>query len=495
MLLHQLLEGLPGTSMTANAAVRITGITHDSRRVEPGFLFVAIRGANADGSRFIGEAFSRGAAAVASESAPGPSPAGPVIEVGDARAFLAAAAARFYGYPTRRLKLAAVTGTNGKTTTAFLVDAILRSAGLKPVLAGTIGMRAAGEFVPNPHTTPEAPDLMRFLKEAADEGCTHGVMEVSSHALAMKRVLGAKFAAAIFCNLTPEHLDFHGDMETYYQAKRLLFVPEGGNDVRTAIVNTDDAYGRRLARETACAVLRFGESESADIRLMEARYETSGSTLRLRTPRGEVQLQTRLVGRPNGYNILAAAGASLAMGIDLAAIRDGIERLDGIPGRMEKVEAGQRFTVIVDYAHTPDALEKLLETLRSLPHGRIITVFGCGGDRDREKRPVMGRIAGRLSQLVIATSDNPRSENPLRILEQIESGLRQGSAEFQLVPDRRQAIERALAAARANDVVVIAGKGHETQQIAGGRTIPFDDRLVAAQILGLSDHDGGGRNQ
>jgi len=306
---------------------------------------------------------------------------------------------------------------------------------------------------------------------------------VSSHALALKRVFGTRFVIGVFSNLTPEHLDFHRDMESYYQAKRLLFLPEGENQVELAVINTDDPWGRRLASEVPCPVLCYGLSANAKVRVLGFHLQANGSDLRIATPKGDIQLRTRLIGRPNVYNVLAAVASAIGLGMELADIRSGIEELGGVSGRMELIDCGQPFIVAVDYAHTPDALEKALETLTHLPHGKIITVFGCGGDRDRTKRPVMGEIASRMSDYVFATSDNPRSESPAQILAEIEQGLQRGKAKYHLLVDRREAIATAISEAGQGDVVLIAGKGHEDYQILGNRTIPFDDRVVARDIL------------
>jgi UDP-N-acetylmuramoyl-L-alanyl-D-glutamate--2,6-diaminopimelate ligase len=314
-------------------------------------------------------------------------------------------------------------------------------------------------------------------------GATHGALEVSSHALALKRVLGIKFAIGVFSNLTPDHLDFHNDMESYYQAKRLLFVPEGENRVDLAAVNIDDPWGERLAGEVPCPVLRYGFRSEANVRALDLRQGTRNSDLRIATPEGELSLRSGLIGRPNAYNILAAVSASIGLRIPLESVRAGIESSQGVPGRMERVDCGQPFTVVVDYAHTPDALEKALETLSQLPHRKIITVFGCGGDRDRKKRPLMGEIASRRSNRVIVTSDNPRTEDPERFLSEIEPGLKSGGGDYSRIADRREAIGVALHEAGEGDVVLIAGKGHETYQVIGTEAFPFDDRSIAREIL------------
>jgi UDP-N-acetylmuramyl-tripeptide synthetase len=405
------------------------------------------------------------------------------LTVPDARRFLAEVSDLFYGHPSEKLGLVAITGTNGKTTTSYLMDSIFRHAGIHACLVGTIGMRIGAKSFPSAHTTPESSDLTRFLHDAVKDGCTHGALEVSSHSLSLKRVFGTQFQAGVFMNLTRDHLDFHKDMESYFRAKQLLFSDPNGNRTQTAIINIDDPYGQRLEREIRCQTLSFGFDPNAKIHVLNHQSRVDGTDLTVQIPSGEIRYRLQLVGRPNIYNTMAATGAALALGIDAQAIQKGIEGLEGVPGRVERIDAGQPFTVVVDYAHSPDALENLLHTMAQLPHERLITVFGCGGDRDRTKRPIMGEIAVRMSDLVIATSDNPRSENPLEILKEIEVGMHQGPAPYKIVPDRRQAIEEAIFAARTGDVVVIAGKGHEDYQVLGDQTIHFDDREVARELI------------
>ncbi len=483
MLLEDIIARTSGAELSGDPRTRIDGISYDSRSVEKGFLFVAIKGEKTDGMRYLEQAVARGAAALACETLPASRMTIPALKVSDARKFLAEAALIFFRDPTRELRLVAITGTNGKTTTSYLLDSIFRQAKLKSCLVGTVGLRIGDRPFPAIHTTPEASDLMSFLRQAADAGCTHGALEVSSHALVLKRVYGAGFSAGVFTNLTPEHLDFHGNMESYYRAKRLLFVPEGGNQLGRAVINIDDPYGLRLCAEVSRPPVTYGFSAQADIRVLAQENFTSGSRLRLAIPGGELEIGSHLAGRPNVYNVMASIGAALGLGIEPGLIRGGIESLEGVPGRMELIEAGQDFSVFVDYAHTPDALQKLLETVAGLPHHRIITVFGCGVDRDRTKRPVMGDIAGRMSNFVVATSDNPRSEIPEKILAEIEPGLRRASARYELIADRREAIARALSMARRGDMVVIAGKGHEDCQIVGDRSYPFDDRTVTRELI------------
>ena len=481
MLVEELLARIPDAKLLGDPRTRIEGVAYDSRRVKPGELFVAVKGQRTDGALFIREAVARGASVVASEGTGEDASGVPFLKVDDARLFLAQAASAFWGNPASELKLVAVTGTNGKTTTIHLVDAMLRAQGLKTCMVGTLGMRIGDRLLPSDRTTPESADLASFLREAVSCGCTHGTLEVSSHALALRRVYGMKFATGVFTNLTPDHLDFHGDMESYFRAKSALFTAAGANRIEAAVLNADDPFARRLEAGFSFPPLRYGFTSSSEIHVLESQTRIDGTDVRLATPAGELGARTRLPGRPNTYNIMAAAGAALTLGLGIEPIVHALETVRGVPGRMELVQAGQRFAVIVDYAHTPDALEKLLETVGQLSHRKVITVFGCGGDRDRTKRPVMGRIAVRLSSHVIVTSDNPRTEDPLAILSEIRAGLNQGPATYELTPDRREAIGRAVTMARPDDVVIIAGKGHETYQAIGRETVPFDDRAVARE--------------
>lgn len=483
MLLSFLLAQIPGIERQKNSAVEICGIAYDSRSVQKGDLFVAIKGEKADGANFISQAVQNGAAAVAAEGNTDPPPQIATIQVQDARRFLAEASRIFYGDPSAKLILTGITGTKGKTTISYLMESIYDRASLRSCLAGTIEMKIGDKKFHSSHTTPESTDLMKFLGQAVEAGCTHGVMEVSSHSLELQRVYKTKFAVGVFTNLTHDHLDFHGDMEKYFKAKRMLFSAENGNGIQSAVINTDDPYGKRLADEIPMPAVRFGFNERADIQAISYKSRFNGTILDCKTPAGKVRFNLHLVGQPNVYNVMAATGAALSLGLDLETIRAGIESLRGVPGRMELVDAGQDFSIIVDYAHSPDSLRNLLETVRQLPHEKLIAVFGCGGDRDRTKRPVMGEIAAGLSDFVFATSDNPRTENPLDILKEIEPGLKQGAAPYRIIPDRREAIASAISMAQRGDTVVIAGKGHEDYQIIGTKVIPFDDRKLARELV------------
>jgi UDP-N-acetylmuramoyl-L-alanyl-D-glutamate--2,6-diaminopimelate ligase len=483
MFLLEALEQIPEIDTTELLDAELRGISYDSRSVQRGDLFVAIRGEKADGARFVPQAVGKGAAAVASETKIEPDPGIPNFVVPDARKFLADISRIFYHDPSSKLSLVAITGTNGKTTTSYLMDSLFRRANIRSCLVGTLGMKIGEKAFHSEHTTPESSDLLKFLYRALEEGCTHGALEVSSHSLALKRVFGTRFSVGVFTNLTRDHLDFHKDMEGYFRAKQLLFSPENENRVESAVINTDDEYGTRLKNHVHCPAVCFGFSKDAEIHVLDYRSRTDGTDLDLATPMGKIEFHLRLIGRPNIYNVMAATGAALRLGIGLDDIRAGAEALEGVPGRVELVDAGQDFMVVVDYAHSPDALENLLKTVSQLPHQKLVTVFGCGGDRDRTKRPIMGEIATKMSDLVFATSDNPRSENPLDILNEIEAGLSRGPAPYEVIPDRRKAIRTAIWAAHAGDIVVIAGKGHEDYQIIGTSVLPFDDRKLARELI------------
>jgi UDP-N-acetylmuramoyl-L-alanyl-D-glutamate--2,6-diaminopimelate ligase len=490
--LGELVTRLEAAETKGDPTLEIADVTHDSRRAVPGTLFVAIRGLATDGNDFIEAARKKGAVAVCSEQAPRGE--GPWVRVRDAREALALLSAANLGDPARALELVGVTGTNGKTTTSYLVDSALRAAGETVGLVGTVEYRVGSRVAEAVRTTPEASDLQALLREMVDAGCRRAVLEVSSHSLALKRVHGIAFKVAVFTNLTRDHLDFHGDMDAYFAAKRLLFDrllrPDGH-----AIVNLDDDRAPELVRATRGKLWTYSLADpKADLLAEEIRLSMGGTRFRARTPLGALEIETALVGAFNVQNALAALGAGLALGLPQDAVQRGIAALKGVPGRMERVVAGQDFTVLVDYAHTDDALRNLLETVRSLAPRRVITVFGCGGDRDRTKRPLMGAVAARLSDVVILTSDNPRSEPPEAILEEVQRGIPQArGAEVHVIPDRRDAIARALEMGREGVVVVIAGKGHEPYQVLRDRTVPFDDRQVARDVLARLAGAGGKR--
>ncbi len=476
----------PAIEASPPAAGPVTGISYDSRGVQPGHVFVALKGQHADGTMFASQAMERGAVAVVSEAAAPPDVRIAWASVEDARLALAVIAAEFSGHPSREMRVVGITGTNGKTTTAHLVASIFEAAGIACGLLGTVGYRVGQETREATRTTPEAPEMQELLREMADRGCGACAMEVSSHALSLNRVEGMAFAAAVFTNLTRDHLDFHADMESYFQAKRRLFemLPRDA----PSLINIDDPRGASLT-EMAGRPLTYAVNRAADVTPGPLSYSLSGLAFDARTPRGAVRVRSSLVGRPNVYNILAAVSTATAMDLPLDAIEAGITALEGVPGRFQVVSGPKDdVTVVVDYAHTDDALRNLLETARPLADGRLLTVFGCGGDRDRTKRPLMGAVAGRLSDVIVITSDNPRSEDPARIIEEIRRGItgdsrRDPTQQLLTIADRREAIARAVEIARAGDLVLITGKGHEKYQVVGSQMLPFDDVAVAREAL------------
>ncbi|MGA8111591.1 MAG: UDP-N-acetylmuramoyl-L-alanyl-D-glutamate--2,6-diaminopimelate ligase [Acidobacteriaceae bacterium] len=475
----------------------IRSVEYDSRRVSPGSLFLAMLGGATDGNRYIGTAIEQGSTAIVTDSPAAfadtarsyPETAVAEIAAGNGRRAMAAIAANFFHHPEKQLALSGVTGTNGKTTTAFLLDAMLNVVGRKTVLVGTIENHVAGAVRPAPHTTPESRDLLGLFREGADAGATEAVMEVSSHALAQGRVHGFPYDVAIYTNLTQDHLDYHGTMANYFAAKRALFDGSLGAPPRIAVINREDPYGAELAtvaRESGAQIFSYGLGDG-EFRAEEPQMTASGMTFRLVTPAGATTLRTKLTGRVNLYNLLAASGAAFARGLTLDQIAAGAAALACVPGRFQTVDAGQRFTVVVDYAHTDDALRNLTKLAREFVAGprpgRVVTLFGCGGDRDRAKRPKMGRAAGEGSDLVVLTSDNPRSEDPEAIMADALPGLVATGTKYLAEPDRARAIRLALEAAHPGDIVLIAGKGHEKEQVLRDRTIPFDDAEVATAIL------------
>jgi UDP-N-acetylmuramoyl-L-alanyl-D-glutamate--2,6-diaminopimelate ligase len=468
--------------LRAPGDMRVSGLAFDSRRVSSGDLFFCIAGAVTDGHLFADAAIAAGATALCVER---PTGAGPEIAVTDTRRAMGRIAAAFLDHPAEDLTLLGITGTNGKTTTAFLVESILRSAGRNPGLIGTVETRVGEVVHPGVRTTPESLDLQLVLSEFRDLGADSVAMEVTSHGLALHRTEGLVFEAATFTNLSQDHLDFHSSMEDYFSAKRSLFRPASA---RRAAVNIDDPYGRELVRTIKVPCLRFGGARDADVRPENVSVGPQGSDFVLITPMGDAKVATTLVGSFNVSNCLAAAATALQAGINLAAIDRGIRALRAVPGRFEAVDAGQPFGVVVDYAHTPDSLDNVLRAARGLAAargGRVLVVFGCGGDRDRSKRPLMGAVAARMADYVVVTSDNPRSEIPESIIGEVLEGVgaQRAQGADAVLSDRSEAIAHALHTAQQDDVVVIAGKGHETGQQFADRTIPFDDRSVARSAL------------
>ena len=470
------------TSLPAGLAEKqVGGLDYDSRRVGPGFLFFAFPGAHADGRQFAQAALEKGAVAVVSELAPPPPLQGSWIEVEHGRQALALAARKFYGNPDERLGLTGVTGTNGKTTTAFLIDSILRAAGKTTALVGTIEYRLAGEVRPAVNTTPESLDLYRIFHELEQAGGTHATMEVSSHALALGRVHGIHFHTAVFTNLTRDHLDFHHTMENYFQAKRLLFVPEGAPPPSWSVINFDDPRAREI--NPSGTVVRYGFQPGADLRGSDLEMSFQGLRFTIQYQAEEFTISSPMAGKINAYNILAASGAALSYGIDWDTIARGIAECPHVPGRFESVDEGQPFLVVVDYAHTDDALRNVISVARELHPKRVLTLFGCGGDRDRTKRPLMGAAAGEASDFVVLTSDNPRSEDPIAIMNDALVGLSRYDTPRVVELDRKKAIRAALHEAKPGDLVLLAGKGHEPYQVLKDRVIHFDDRETAREIL------------
>jgi UDP-N-acetylmuramoyl-L-alanyl-D-glutamate--2,6-diaminopimelate ligase len=477
----------PSSRVAAESTV-VTGVAYDSRAVAPGQVFVAVKGQHADGAAFAREALARGAVAIVAEGAAPADVRIPWVVVRDARLALAFLAAAFHGDPSREMRVIGITGTNGKTTTAYLLASILEAAGVRCGILGTVGYRIGDEIREATRTTPEAPDVQALLRAMVDRGCGACVLEVSSHALSLRRVDGMTFAAGVFTNLTRDHLDFHGGMEQYFRAKRRLFemLPRDA----PSLLNVDDPRGVALA-EVGGRPVTYAINRPADITPGPVASSLDGLAFDVRTPRGTVRVRSKLVGRPNVYNILAAVSTATALDLSFDAIERGLASLGGVPGRFEVVSGpNDEVTVVVDYAHTDDALRNLLETARPLARGRLLTVFGCGGDRDRTKRPLMGVVAGRLSDLIVITSDNPRSEDPNRIIEEIQRGItpdthRHNGAGVLTIVDRRAAIVKAIELARPGDMVLIAGKGHEKYQVIGDRVLPFDDIAVAGEALAL----------
>ena len=483
--LKELFEGTETVVPAGVSNLEIRQVACDSRKVQPGALFFALHGAKADGNAFIQDAVKRGALAIATtELAPSTLPNNVVwIQVRDTRKALAITAANFFGQPASALQLVAVTGTNGKTTTTSVIEAMVKASGAKAGLFGTIAYHTPLGDYPAPNTTPESVDLQGFFAEIRDAGGQYAVLEASSHSLAMDRLWGCHFQAAVFTNLTREHMDYHKTFEDYFAAKKKLFEDTGAGVPEVAILNSDDEFGKRLVG-LAKRTVTYGLESPADITTKKFQLTFDGLAFTAQTPNGKVQVESSLVGRINVYNLLAAIGAAQALGLSNEAIEKGIGNLESVSGRFQRIDLGQPFLVIVDYAHTDDALENLIRTARELkPKGRIITLFGCGGEKDRTKRPIMGEVTGRLSDLTILSSDNPRSEDPLKIISDVIVGLQKTAGKYLIEPDREKAIGLAMDEARAGDIVLLAGKGHENYQILADRTFEFDDRIEARRAL------------
>ena len=488
MLLNNLLKSITVLNMEGDGSTDIRGICYDSRKVSPGFLFVAVEGFKTDGHNYVGRAVEAGATAVLVQRMVEVPPGVTRVITGDTRKGLAMVSAAFYGYPSRKLLLVGVTGTNGKTTTTNLIASIYRAAGEKVGLIGTIANYIGDRKLEVSHTTPESADLQEILRDMVNEGVSVAVMEVSSHALSLDRVAGCEFDVAVFTNLTQDHLDFHRDMEEYLEVKASLFRNIGAGEKQVpkyAVVNADDPYSTSIAEASGAPVVIYGLSEKADFRAVDIKVTGRGCSFAAVSGKyGSTDLSLRLTGLFNVYNTLAAYTAAVEGGLSPGLVKEALESVPGVPGRFETVDCGQDFTVVVDYAHTPDGLENVLKAAGTVTSGRVIAVFGCGGDRDRTKRPIMGEIAGRYSQVPIITSDNPRTEDPHSIIRDIEEGIKRVvPGGYRVIPDRREAIRVAVSEAGTGDMVVIAGKGHEDYQIIGTQKLPFDDREEVRNAL------------
>lgn len=482
MKLKELLKTVEYKSSSSfSGAAEIKGIACDSKAVSKDYLFIAVPGTKMDGHRFAREAADRGAVAVVIEKDVSLDDDIAKIYVKDSRQALARIAGEFYGRPSEKLRCIGITGTNGKTTVSYLMDSIVSASGHKAGLIGTISYRIGERVIPAVNTTPGPVELFNFMGKMAQNSIGYLVMEVSSHSLDQRRVEGIDFEAAVFTNLTGDHLDYHKTQDEYFNAKAKLF--EGLGAASYGIINIDDEWGRKLLKRSKGRVMTYGMKQGADLLAGGIQLSLNGTKFTIDTPAGQIKINTKLIGLHNVYNITAAVAAGLAMGFTPEAVRRGAENVRAVPGRLESIECGQPFKVFVDYAHTDDALHNVFSALRPLIAKRIIVVFGCGGDRDRTKRPRMGKVASEAADVVIVTSDNPRSEDPQAITSEITAGI--GSGNCTVILDRMQAIRQALSAAREGDCVLIAGKGHETYQVLKETTVAFDDREVARKILSL----------
>jgi len=506
MELKRLIEDVEVKKIVGDTVKEVDGIAYHSKQIGKGFLFAAIRGLEADGHQFIEEAIQRGAGVVVSEIERQVSDR-TLILVPNSRQALAKISSNFYGDPSSRLKLIGITGTNGKTTTTYLLESILKKAGCTVGVIGTINYRFGHRITPAPNTTPESLDLQRILWEMSKGGASHVIMEVSSHGLDLDRVFGCQFDGVVFTNLTSEHLDYHKTLERYFESKKKLFsdsLVKSLKKRRFAVTNFDDPRGEKIVEGIDLPVIRYGLSPSCDVTADQMVSSFQGLSCRVRTPKGDLSIRSKLIGDFNVYNIMAAVSVGIGMEVPLETLKEGVEGLEGVSGRFENVENTRGLHVIVDYAHTHDALERVLLGLKRIvengiqSYGKLITVFGCGGDRDRTKRPLMGEVAGKYSDLAILTSDNPRTEDPFAILEEVERGFKalplkewhpnemklwRSKKGYLKVPDRREAIRTAIRLAQPSDTVLIAGKGHEDYQIIGKKRFPFDDRIEAQKTL------------
>ncbi len=500
MTIAELIEPIQPLDIKGDLSAEVLDVTDDSRHVKKGSVFVAVKGTQVDGHAFTEQAWANGAAGIVLEDALPVEPrihrdsecqSKPVVIVKDTKCALGVLASRLHGNPSLHLNMIGVTGTNGKTTVTHLIRALLESTGKRSGVIGTVGYFIGSAFYPASHTTPGAVQLQELLGKMVQAGLDAAILEVSSHALALGRVAGCEFDVAVFTNLTQDHLDFHADMQEYFEAKQLLFTDGLSSTQKThpkrAVINVDDEWGVKLVQSCRAQVWTCGIRFDADIRARDIDFSLEGTQFHVSTPRGSLRIHSQLVGEHNVYNVLAAIGVGLELGMSPRAIESALATVKNVPGRFERIEQGQDFTVIVDYAHTEDALLRVLLAAQSLKKTKIITVFGCGGDRDAGKRPKMGQVAVRHSDLAILTSDNPRTEDPLRILQDIEEGILHiptaMRSDYRMIPDRREAIEAAIGAAECHDIVLIAGKGHEDYQIVGTDRLDFDDRHIAREAL------------
>ncbi|MCX5726486.1 MAG: UDP-N-acetylmuramoyl-L-alanyl-D-glutamate--2,6-diaminopimelate ligase [Candidatus Saganbacteria bacterium] len=486
MKLEKLLEKLKNIDVSGNTDADITGIAYNSKSVKPGNIFVAIPGFVSNGHDYVREAIAKGASACVLE-VDMQIPVSKMI-VKNARAEMARLAAAFYDHPSQKLKVIGVTGTNGKTTICYILESLLRRAGYKVGLIGTIETRIDGRVMPSKLTTPESVDLQKILNTMVEEGATHVVMEVSSHSLALDRVLGVDFDLVVYTNLTHDHLDFHKTMEEYLEAKLKLFRTLGTGEKKEAIgiVNKDDICSKKVLEALRGKALTYGLDYSADLSAKDIKFNLDSMSFKAVAEKEFIEVTSNLIGIPNVYNILASTLCGLSLGLDLAEVKEGIESLPKIPGRYERIAAGRAFNVIVDFAHSPDSLQKLIETFRPFAQGKIILVFGCPGDRDKLKRPIMGEIAAKLADHTIITTDDPHTEDPAKIIDEIEKGITSYTLNvirYEKIIDRREAIEKALSLAGEGDIVLIAGRGHEKFQDFNGRKIEIDDREVVRNCL------------
>ncbi len=489
MKLIELIKNIEVKETQGDTSINIEGIAYDSSKVQPGFAFVAVRGEHTDGHKFIADAVRKGANTIICEDAFEVGPGVARVIVKDSRLALALISSNYFNDPSAKMRVFGITGTNGKTTISYLVEAVLKEAGRMPGIIGTISWRYDDVSLPAPNTTPMSFDLQMLLARMRDAGVTDVVMEVSSHALDQDRVAGVHFDSVIFTNLTHDHLDYHKDVEEYFRAKQRLFsefLPDSVKTKKNMAINFDDEYGKKIAplkldNQTVKAF--YGFDNGADVTVTKLHSSIEGNKLDIQTPWGRLNIESSLRGRFNAFNVMAAVASLGSAGIPLETIKRGIEGLKNVPGRLEDIPNGRGVHVFVDYAHTPDALKNVLETLREVTNGRLITVFGCGGDRDKTKRAIMGEFAARLSDVAIVTSDNPRTEDAAKIIEEIMPGVTPHAKEFIVEPDREKAIRNAIAKAKKGDVILIAGKGHENYQIVGKEVRHFDDREVARKYL------------